>query len=288
MAIAASVLGLALLIPQFFLPGFNQVENPNGLYSAAIGEQSSLKLADGSSVQLNTNSQIKVEYTEHHRNIHLIQGEAHFTVAKNKDRPFRVYAGEGRVEAIGTAFTVYLREWDVEVLVTEGEIELAAQAPTEERESIPGVEGLGGKVPEFYLAIPVERLGSLEAGEGATIIVSQRGDGKSTPIAPKLESMDSKTRTRRDSWRTGLVLFAGDSLEDVVREISRYSPVSIEIVDPVLKKIRIGGQFRVGDIESMFDVLETNFDLEVTLLSNRHVQISAPTKDKDKDKGNDL
>ena len=80
---------------------------------------------------------------------------------------------------------------------------------------------------------------------------------------------------RRLSWRKGLLIFAGEPLEEVVAEISRYTTVSIEITDPTVRTIKIGGQFRVGEIDAMFDVLEENFGLRVTRLSYNHIQLSA-------------
>ena len=80
---------------------------------------------------------------------------------------------------------------------------------------------------------------------------------------------------RNEAWRKGLLLFTGDSLEEVVTEISRYTPVSIEIENPELKSIRIGGQFRVGDVNGMFNALEANFGLTITSLDNNRVLISA-------------
>ena len=293
-AMAAGVLGLAVLLQQVLLPGWLGGENfdsANGYYASAIGEQLTVPLSDGSTMQMNTNSQIKVEYTEDHRNIHLIKGEAHFDVAQNKQQPFRVFAGEGRVQAVGTAFTVYLNEKDIEVLVTEGKVELAAhktqQKPPAAASQVPSEEPQGHDPnqdanttltkgePEYYLTVPVKKLGLLTEGQGAVIVVAQNNDPDASEQKREVILMDESALKRRDAWRKGLLLFAGDSLEEVVAEISRYTEVSIEIVDPELKKIRIGGQFRVGDISGMFDVLEANFGLSITKLDNNRVQITA-------------
>ncbi|MBR9728991.1 FecR family protein [Shewanella intestini] len=278
--VAASMMGFMLMLQQLLLPiAFfgEDIESSNGYYASAIGKHTSIPLQDGSTVVLNTNSRIKVDYTEGFRNIHLIQGEAHFEVAKNKQRPFRVFAGKGRVEALGTAFTVYLRKEDVEVLVTEGKVELAELNTTAQvAQSIDDTRSLDAQNqqdPALYLAIPVKQFGILEAGEGATMFVSHRSDVKASRV--KVEAMDDKERQRRDSWRQGFVVFTGDTLDEVVAEISRYSPVEIEIIDPELKKIRIGGQFKIGDLESLFDTLEFNFGLNITRLKNRRIEISA-------------
>jgi transmembrane sensor len=82
-------------------------------------------LADGSVVFLNTNTKIRVRFTDKLRDIALLQGEAQFDVAKNKTRPFIVSAGDTRVRAVGTSFTVtVLPKRPIQVLVKEGVVEL--------------------------------------------------------------------------------------------------------------------------------------------------------------------
>ena len=80
-------------------------------------------LQDGSQVDLNTGSEIKVRFTGRQREIVLTHGEALFTVAHRPDWPFSVKAGGATIRAVGTKFSVRLREDDeTEVLVIEGHI----------------------------------------------------------------------------------------------------------------------------------------------------------------------
>ena len=123
-AVAATmVMGLMLGLQQFF----NSPQQ--AMVWTAVGEQKTITLPDNSVVQLNTNSRIQFDYDGGVRAVYLHQGEAHFTVAKNPDRPFEVYAGTGLVRAIGTAFSVTLndRSDEVNVLVTEGVVEIAPE-----------------------------------------------------------------------------------------------------------------------------------------------------------------
>ena len=106
------------------------------IYTTGVGEQKTIQLADNSVVQLNTNSRLEVDYSSDLRRLSLTQGEAHFDVAHNPQRPFEVLAGQGLVRAIGTAFTVHIRKIDVEVIVTEGTVELAP-APTPQVTAVP-------------------------------------------------------------------------------------------------------------------------------------------------------
>ena len=249
----------------------------NGLYATAIGQQQSTTLADGSVVLLNTNSQIKVDYNNDFRNIRLLQGEAHFTVAKSAERPFRVYAGNGRVQAVGTAFSVYLKDNTIDVTVTEGKVVLAfVNRPSTSRlwhqGPAPGIDQSSGSNAMVDGGF-VETLGTIKAGESATFQSFLDADTVSTINA--IETVEAQEMAKRLSWREGILTFTGDPLEVVVDEISRYTTISIEITDPVVRATRIGGRFPIGETDAMFDALEANFGLRVTRLSHDRVLVSA-------------
>ena len=90
-------------------------------------------------ITLNTNSQIQVDYSEKQRNIRLLQGEAHFEVAKDRDKPFHVYAGNGRAQAVGTAFAVYLKESDMQVLSPKDELPWQAWGRNRHHSQVPAL-----------------------------------------------------------------------------------------------------------------------------------------------------
>ena len=258
-------------------------DNSNALYATAIGQQRTLKLPDGTVVFLNTNSQIKVDYSQAYRSINLLQGEAHFEVAKQPDRPFRVYAGRGRVQAVGTAFTVYYRQNDdIDVAVTEGTVALAVLAEQERVSNTntapPQVtEPLAETPPdrEYRLAIPVDELGLLEAGQATTMLVAQASAAESGGQLDRVKTLAQEELARRGAWRSGLLVFSGNSLEEVVAEISRYTTLSIKIVDPALNKVRIGGRFSINNTEALFDALEANFGLTITQRGYNRIEISS-------------
>lgn len=249
----------------------------NDFYATAVGQQRSMTLADGSLVILNTNTQIKVDYNNEYRNIRLLQGEAHFTVAKNPLRPFRVYAGNGMVQAVGTAFSVYLRDDSVDVTVTEGKVVLVSvgQANVDllpQPGRLPGGDQSSGSIAMFDDGL-IEALGTIKAGESATF--QNAVDADVARIIDAIETIEAPEMAKRLSWREGILTFAGDPLSVVVDEISRYTTVSIEISDPVVRATRIGGRFPIGETDAMFDALEANFGLRVTRLSHDRVLLSA-------------
>lgn len=252
---ATVVVGLGLAFSYWGRP--DPIIDGNGLYATTFGNQQSQELADGSVVLLNTDTQIKVEFDDNYRNIYFLQGEAHFTVAKDIERPFRVYVGDRMVQAVGTAFSVYLKDTVVDVTVTEGQVALATV-----------VRASDGKAPQKERPV-----GTLSAGESATI--RNDDDSGAAGTIDLIEAVGPQDMAKRLSWREGMLTFNGDPLEVVVKEISRYTTVSIEFSDPALKATRIGGQFPIGETDAMFDALEANFQLKVTRLGDGHVLVSA-------------
>ncbi len=256
----ATAAGLVVAVALSLLIKWQPVVEDNGIYMTAVGQQSTIQLSEGSSLQLNTNTQVQVNYTEHYRNVYLLQGEAHFQVASNPDRPFRVYAGSGRVEAIGTAFTVHLGDALLDVFVSEGAVAVASllSRPTPVVQTDEAVQDA--------VVVAVGQSIKLDLTEAVEPSLQSRGI---------VEILEPAEIIRRESWRDGLLVFSGEPLEAVVAEVSRYTAVSIEIADPALRAIEIGGRFRVGALDDMFDALEANVGIEVTWLNYNHVRLTA-------------
>lgn len=260
-ALAASLLIAIAIISLSFMGSYGIVQK-NGVIVTEVGTQKTIALADGSTLKLNTDSRVRIDYTDEFRNIFLLSGEAHFIVAKNKDRPFRVYAANGRIHAIGTAFSVYLSNGEVDVTVSEGRVGIASVAEQYPRTS----------VSKSAFERPIKSLGMLRAGEVGTIIGNSTDNEEFTlRVVSQVTDIDI---AKRISWTNGVLIFAGEPLEEVVSEISRYTDVNIEFSDPELKKIRIGGTFPVGETEAMFSSLETSFGLQVTRLNSDRIVIS--------------
>lgn len=276
LALAASLFGVAFTL--FLTLGGATDDTLNGLYSTSIGQQKAIILPDGSEIQINTNSKIEVDYSSDFRNIHLVKGEAHFNVAKDPDKPFRVYAGNGRVQAVGTAFLVYLKDRDVSVTVAEGKVALSAsEFSVDEVVSSspngPPDESITSSV-ERFIDGGVEDFGFLEAGQETRIRRVLDGNLLAQNVVEPIQKLNAPELHQRLSWREGLLVFSGEPLHAVVKEISRYTTLSISIVDPRVRNLRIGGQFKVGDTDAMFDALRANFNLKVTRVEESVVQIS--------------
>ena len=252
------------------------------VFKTKMGENSSHVMPDGSTLWLNSSTTLNVDYSKNYRRINLIKGEAHFEVAKDATRPFEVYAGNRLVRAIGTAFTVHKVNGAIEVLVSEGTVELAIVDNTlvvipEDYQAIqlePNFEKIVtsqhsasviAKVAKYSVQVK-KTLGTLTAGQRIRIPIDNDN-------ISDVDELDSSEVTRFLSWKEGKLIFAGESLEEVIKEITRHTSVQIDLLDPKLKSMRIGGQFQVGETDTLFYVLESGFGISVNRLNDHHVQL---------------
>lgn len=205
-------------------------------YKTAVGEISTVALADGSIVKLNTDSEMLVQFTNSQRNIELLQGEVYFDVAKDATKPFVVSVGDDQVTAIGTAFSVDASELlndqrsVAEVVVTEGRVRVNSRKGKQSLYLVPGQKAVAGD---------------------DDLLVSANADSE-TLLA----------------WREGFVVFEGESLTQVIREIDRYTPLKFRILDKDLASISVGGFFKTGDLDQLLLVLENNFGVASKQVGN--------------------
>lgn len=277
MAVCILAFGVAIL--NGFYPSSNT--SINGIYDTAIGEMHLQILADGSVMELNTDSQVQVNYSDVVRKIRLLRGEAHFVVAHEPGWPFEVYAGRGRVKAVGTAFSVRLTDDRVKVTVFEGKVDLATlvdNATARENAMIAlGEMSPGDKTEGVYKPL-LNNIGSLMERQSATFSSQILGDhelvnGKSYRPIDEITTLAQQELDRQLSWRGGgYLVFAGDPLSHVVDEVSRYTPVTIDIADSKLRDLRIGGRFKVGELDAMLDALKT-FGIQVSYLDEQYIQL---------------
>jgi len=260
------------------------------VFNTQMGENLRRVMPDGSILWLNSNTTINIDYSESYRRINLIKGEAHFKVAKDATRPFEVYAEDRLVRAIGTAFTVHKLNGTIEVLVSEGTVELAivdntlvvipddydvieveqnfqhsAQQKTESNLTSPNTLTIVNSAVNQPTKVK-KMLGTLSAGQRISIPIDNDN-------ISDIDELDTSEVTRFLSWKEGKLVFAGESLEEVIKEITRHTPVKIDVLDPELKSMRIGGQFRVGETDTLFYVLESGFGISVNKLDDNHVQL---------------
>lgn len=207
------------------------------IYQTDLGEQLSQELEDGSSIVLNTNSRVEVDYTEKQRTIRLKTGEALFSVEHDPARPFVVFAEDGVVRALGTEFSVRIIEDGLDVVVAEGSVELSS------------IELI--KKPDQNQGVKTASLGVIEAGQGAQL------DFKESEFSLQ----EVHNLSARHGWKSGDIVFTGETLEFVVAELARYSDLQIVIEDPEIKNRRFGGVLKIGQTDQLFDILEAQYGI---------------------------
>ncbi len=226
--VAAGALGLAVIPDAQW-----QARLPTWLggaetFATGIGQHSEVPLEDGSTVVLNTDSEVRPVYTSAGRTVRLIRGQALFNVAKDASRPFVVYAGDRRIVALGTSFDVRLEDMGLRVTLVEGRIAV-------------------DKISAPASSMPTE----LSPGQQ---FVAARG------AIAHVRNADPAAVT---SWRDGHLVFSDEVLRIAVAEVNRYSRTKIVLADPGLAALRISGVFRTGQTAGFLAALETRFPVQV-------------------------
>ncbi|MFC4312339.1 FecR family protein [Steroidobacter flavus] len=210
-------------------------------YTTALGGVENVSLGDGSKITLNTDTSIRVSFSDHERTIKLDKGEAFFEVAKDKTRPFIVYAGNKRVMAVGTRFSVRRDRDDIQVVVAEGRVNLAASP--EQVLATPGANDGRGPMPATFL----------DAGAVA------RTSNDDVLVRPDAGAEVVKLL----SWRKGYIYFDNVPLADAVAEFNRYNTRKMVIEDPEIGTLRVGGNFRSTNIDAFLELMQSGFPVAV-------------------------
>ena len=222
--------------------------------STEVGERSTILLADGSRVTLNTASAIRADYSGADRRITLVHGEAFFEVAKDPTRPFIVSAGPREVIALGTAFDVRLEPRQVKVTLLEGKVRVIASAAAATGET-PGR-------PHFAATA---RAIALEPGSSLTVVEG----------TDRVEKLDA---ARATSWRTGKLVFDGERLADVVAEMNRYAREKMIIATPGLEERRVSGVFEPSSGPGFARALEAYGIARVSAESTTTIVLDSPVR----------
>ena len=198
-------------------------------YSTPVGGRETVTFADGTRIELNTDTVLRAHMTTDQRIVWLEKGEAFFKVKHDATHPFVVMIGEHRVTDIGTQFTIRRGKKDVQVAVTQGRVTLDA----------PGV---------------ASQAALLRQGDVAT------ATAKSLTVTRKTE----KALSDQLGWRRGMIVFRHTTLADAAAELNRYNRVKLVITDAAAAKRTIGATFRTSDVELFARVAEVALGLRVS------------------------
>jgi transmembrane sensor len=197
-----------------------------------VGEQRTVTLSDGSRVSLDANTLVKVAYSPALRLAEVVEGRAHFEVAKDKARPMKVRAGRRTVTALGTAFTVEHEGERVVVTLVEGRVAVTEAAPPR-----------GGAPPPPQQAPPQQQVFAPDA-------------------SPRMhEAVDVE---RAMAWREGKLVFDDESLADAAARVNNYSRIKIVVEDAPARALKVSGIFNAGDTPAFVEAVQSYFPVDVS------------------------
>lgn len=196
------------------------------------GEVRLVPMPDGSAIMLNTATRISTHFTDAQRQVRLLEGEALFNVAKDPSRPFVVEAGDTRVRAVGTSFSVRrMSDGSIQVLVREGVVEVTRDG---------GDAGSG----------PVRAIAN-------TKLISHSGDPVQAQVLANAEV------ARELGWREGQISFDGVSLQQAADEFARYNDTRITFATAAIAKRKVTGLFAANDPVGFARAVALSMDLTV-------------------------
>ncbi len=249
---AAAVVLLSVLtgalIWAFATPGL--IGLPRAI-EVAHGEQRTLQLRDGSVAHLNTDTRIKVRYSQSQRLIEFEGGQALFQVARDSTRPFRVRAGSTEVLAVGTQFELYRNpRGALTVTVVEGKVDVRHEPGLRAADAASGRR----PTPDEASGQDREDVGPVRLAAGEQIRFDEAGE------EPRAVAVDLRVAT---AWVQREVVFNQQPLNEVAAEFGRYSSIPIVIDDPALRELRVSGIFKAYDTDSFVGFLQQFEGVEV-------------------------
>ena len=224
--------------------GLSSSNAAKSVIATHVGETRAIVLDDGTRMVLDTRSRVKVKYSAAARDIELLEGQAHFEVAHDIHRPFRVHTNTVEVVAVGTAFDVAALPSRTTVTLIEGRVNVRA---------ISGVSAAG---PRVEMLAPGQQWGVDSAGQ---------------LIGEKEVKIANVT-----AWQRGNIVIDDAPLADALAIMNRYSNTRIEVRDPALQGRHVSGAFRIGDVETEAVVLERYFGLKEISHSKDEIVLERP------------
>ncbi len=203
------------------------------VFATTVGKRQAVELADGSRMELNTDTRVRTDVTAARRIVMLDSGEAYFDVVHDATRPFTVYAGNRRITDLGTKFSVFRNGDDVRVTVREGRVR---------------VDVLNGPAVD---APVVAEAGHMVVTKGSETLVFAKPD---TDINSDL------------SWRSGMLVF---NQQDAGGGFSPEQFNSLQQSQDTCQKasrppdLGIGGSFKADNVDVFVLLLHRGFGLSV-------------------------
>ena len=251
----------------------------NKTLATETGEQRFVSLVDGSTVELNSRSRVRIRFSDSERDVDLIEGQALFHVAHDAARPFIVHSGTTLVRAVGTQFDVYRKDSGTTVTVVEGRV--AVLSPMLNAQSEPPIDSTSsnGVTQRIPPSASTRDSTSRSSASSALIDSSVSNSGLSDPsgsaaiyltageqitvnsqVAPRATHADPTVAT---AWTQHELVFDSTPLNEVAQDFNRYNTRQLIVSDPALQGFHITGVFSSADPSSLLKFLRAQRDLLV-------------------------
>jgi transmembrane sensor len=215
---------------------------PRELYHTQLAAHAkgtrTLDLPDGSTLYVNANTRVRVDFTANQRIVHLDKGQVYIEVAADKERPLFVQAGEATVRVVGTGFDVRRSEQQLVVSVAHGQVAFAADAKS-----------------------PMTLLG---AQQRATY---QYAAG----------TLQHQTLTAEEvaDWRSGHLSFRNRELASLIDELSLYRPQAPLQVSNAVARLKVSGNLDVNDPDALLSALPALLPVKSVALAGGAIRIES-------------
>lgn len=206
-------------------------------YATPIGGHKVLSLSDGSHIELNTNSVLRVRSAQGQREAILDSGEAYFDIKHDAAAPFLIKVGGRRIVDVGTRFIVRTNADNVKVSMLEGRVVLSAAKDNS--------------------GTPTE----LKGGEVAV----------ATASTTRVFKLSEQALSDTESWRQGHLVFRHVALSEAITEFNRYNNNQLVVADADAAKLKIHGSFRTDDVQGFADIVQEVLHLQVSHVGDKIV-----------------
>jgi transmembrane sensor len=246
-AFAATVTAMALMAIFILSPWRGE------MIATERGERREVVLEDGSLLQVDPQTHLRVQFEKSIRRVVLTQGRAVFHVAKNASRPFIVQVDATTVRAVGTAFGVERRQRDVVVVtVAEGKVAVSATGSALARTVVAGESASRSAAPLY-----------LTADQQVTV----QGEAASAPVR-------EVSSARELAWAEGRLVFRNDPVGKVVAEFNRYNRVQLYVPDATLAARPVSGVFDAAKPEAFIAFIQNATSVRIERDETRSIVIS--------------
>lgn len=237
--VASIIVIVGLLSSLFYWGGYLSTEKTKSdtqvsivRYTTDASQQKIITLSDGTNIRLNENSTIYVPQTLAHKQRRVeLKGEAYFEVISDPDRPFLVHTSGSTIEVLGTKFNVKSDSTSkkVQVAVIEGKV----------------------------------RLKSDEPGNSASAVLTKNNFGMR--VSDNQITIDEVNTQNYLSWINNRLVFNGETLSQVSRQLEHLYNIEIEFENDQLKQLKLTANFEKTNLQKVLTTISETFNIQFTI-----------------------